>query len=454
MIALENLLTTLHSHLARLTKELQNHQRFLVELRQLRETDALTLQQRGEDVQQLRDEVGRLKGEVEVLREVVEDGLRERRQKVRAKDEMTQEEDADTAMTIDESEEEYEEAEPFDPQMIPGSFRPFKHRGDGDDQEHEANSTFIHPRKGDRSMRTDYATVGRASSFGRSAVGTSTPVYGDESQGESFVDAEELKRIGREVEERRSLRVHQDDEISMDLEDSPSVVAAARRKDRRVHSHAQPPRPSAPTPNHAAATGPSRPPSTPPFPQIRGEHMERLFFSAPAHDARTCKVCHRHRLGTDDDDEDVDDGGVKTKIPSRREVEMRKAARDAMPTPEAVNPDEDEDDGRWDKRWRKEAKKMGVPPQTIVARVIGEQEDDFTHYKRFVSTLSFAWHGKLTSACSIYVELADAYKVLDAASDVPRRNLLARHLKEVVDVLESKVSLFVLSVFAGLLYAT
>lgn len=40
---------------------------------------------------------------------------------------------------------------------------------------------------------------------------------------------------------------------------------------------------------------------------------------------------------------------------------------------------------------------------------------------------------------SIYVELADQYKVMDAASDVKRRNLLAKHLREVVDVLEQKV---------------
>jgi hypothetical protein len=38
------------------------------------------------------------------------------------------------------------------------------------------------------------------------------------------------------------------------------------------------------------------------------------------------------------------------------------------------------------------------------------------------------------------VELADQYKVMDAVSDVPRRNMLARHLREVVDILEQKVS--------------
>ena len=40
---------------------------------------------------------------------------------------------------------------------------------------------------------------------------------------------------------------------------------------------------------------------------------------------------------------------------------------------------------------------------------------------------------------SIYVELAEQYRVMDAVSDVSKRNILAQHLKEVVDVLEQKV---------------
>ena len=39
----------------------------------------------------------------------------------------------------------------------------------------------------------------------------------------------------------------------------------------------------------------------------------------------------------------------------------------------------------------------------------------------------------------IYVELADEYKAMDAASDMSKRKLLANHLREVIDVLEQKV---------------
>ncbi|KAI9635287.1 uncharacterized protein MKK02DRAFT_43969 [Dioszegia hungarica] len=61
-----------------------------------------------------------------------------------------------------------------------------------------------------------------------------------------------------------------------------------------------------------------------------------------------------------------------------------------------------------------------VPPQTVLSRVIRELEDDFAHYK------------------AIYCELADQYKLLDAASAAAKRHVLADHLKEVIDTLEQK----------------
>ena len=35
-------------------------------------------------------------------------------------------------------------------------------------------------------------------------------------------------------------------------------------------------------------------------------------------------------------------------------------------------------------QWRKGSERDGLPPQTVLARVLRELEDDFTHYKRFV----------------------------------------------------------------------
>ena len=45
------------------------------------------------------------------------------------------------------------------------------------------------------------------------------------------------------------------------------------------------------------------------------------------------------------------------------------------------------------------------------------------------------------------MELADQYKVLDAASAIAKRRVLAEHLKEVIDTLEQKVRLWGPNVF-------
>lgn len=45
---------------------------------------------------------------------------------------------------------------------------------------------------------------------------------------------------------------------------------------------------------------------------------------------------------------------------------------------------------------------------------------------------------------SIYVELADQYKDMDPVSNVVKRNVLADHLREVIDILEQKVCILVL----------
>jgi hypothetical protein len=58
--------------------------------------------------------------------------------------------------------------------------------------------------------------------------------------------------------------------------------------------------------------------------------------------------------------------------------------------------------------------------------------DDFTHYKGYVLVdfpgLGFALK---TLGHRIYTELADQYKIMDATSNVVRRNVLVQHLREV-----------------------
>lgn len=50
----------------------------------------------------------------------------------------------------------------------------------------------------------------------------------------------------------------------------------------------------------------------------------------------------------------------------------------------------------------------------------------------FISRLTFL------ALNSIFIELAEQYKVLDACGNVAKRNVLAEHLKEIIDTLEQK----------------
>jgi hypothetical protein len=142
------------------------------------------------------------------------------------------------------------------------------------------------------------------------------------------------------------------------------------------------------------------------FPQIRGDRLERLFFAAPEHDRERCRACHRRKKAKGDGREEelrVDAEWLRQRFATRHGDEER------------------------------------LPPQTVLARVLRELEDDFTHYKSYVPfSLSRNQPTHLVDHNSIYIELADQYKVIDAASNSAKRNVLAAHLKEVIDTLEQK----------------
>ncbi|KAJ7288548.1 hypothetical protein C8J57DRAFT_1166320, partial [Mycena rebaudengoi] len=495
--ALESLIASLRTHLTRLTSELSAHQELLTELRKLRERDSRALKEKGDEVDRLRREVERLAGEVEVLRGVVEEGLRERRA-VREATMTTEPSAADVAMSedleldseegeegeaqqddplddrssLEEEDEEEEddddetEAEPFDPLSILGSSR-----------ENGGASGSAIP---DRTVRTDHATRGSGVSNNNSGNNTTANRFiGDEEVARVAADMEERRAADRSAEQEREREREHEREREREREHERERERERERQRNRTtrspvmrnHNHNRratveevsdagtergvpragpsqprqqqqqsPPqlaRPTVPTPSRPAVPTPSRArrdryaasdvdddagPATP-FPQIRGARLERLFFSAPPHDRRTCAVCCR-RTGVDagvgggwgrrgrghgedehredgEEDEDEDEGFV--------EGFQREHARGGGNGDDNNNND-----------YEAAARKAGLPAQTLVARVIRELEDDFTHYK------------------SVYVELADQYKGMDAVSDVPRRNMVARHLREVVDVLEQK----------------
>ncbi|KAF5369106.1 hypothetical protein D9615_010432 [Tricholomella constricta] len=479
--ALEALITTLRTHLTRLTAELSSHRELLTELRELRDSDVRALKQKSAEIERLKEEVERLAGEVEVLRGVVEEGLKERRT-VREVSGVPQS-DADIGMSQDGDEEDEEEHAVMD---IQSRHEDGAEGHDGEEEEDEEPEPFdpvsilsssrnqnASARLADRTMRTDHATLG--SSYLRSQ---STPPAPAPAQ---FIDSVEFERISAEVEERRSAERsaehapqnrdpespppnksmrratvqdasdEDDTELEDDEEDSrrrgspvPPASSRTRAQTLAASSSSRPPAPvpvSVPARRQRRLHRPADPAAEEtPFPQIRGTHLERLFFSAPEHNAQTCTVCHRRR--PHDAEVDVEPSWIPSRFRGRDAQKEESSAEED---------DEDDDEGfaegseqqpehdhvrenRTGRRrdgervtfskepgpWRAQAQRQGLPPQTVVARVIRELEDDFTHYK------------------GIYVELADQYKDMDPVSDVPRRNILAKHLREVVDILEQK----------------
>ena len=450
----------------------------LSELRRLRDSDAQALRDKGAEILQLKEEVQRLAGEVEVLRGVVEEGLKERRSAREIHIEgsaadlgMSQdleEEDNDNEDELELEEEEVDNNE-LERDQDKGADEP-EFQDDDEDEEDEPVPFDPNPaplRAADRTIRTDFATLGSSTN--------SAPLR--------FVNDDELDLIAAEVEERRSNRSNAssvgsgsgtqrarsrsrsplrskratvEDEHEEEVETShchqmpyPALPAsqqyttqpqlniqhAPSRFASSSHSEPSTSRPTAPTPGRTSKTherrrttrtsGPvaSEPEveTETPFPQIRGEHLERLFFSAPEHNAKTCTVCYRRRNrpsgaspswshlrgkgtkyptasrdavrdgdedGQEEEDEgyegsedaDVDRGATNGKGKEReRERESERERERQFVVSFSQDPS----------HWRQAGRKHGLPPQTVVARVIRELEDDFTHYKRYVSSVLF-----------------------------------------------------------------
>jgi len=444
---LEALVNSLRSHLTRLSFELSSHQKLLVELRNLREQDARALQEKSTEILQLREEVQRLAGEVEVLRGVVEEGLKERRAS-KESIHIDLEKEEGNIETSQNFQEEGEEGGPLEERQAEHEEGEVTQDDDEEDEEDNTEIFASGVHVADKTMRTDRATLGESTNSKSADV--------------AYVDGD-FDKIEAEVEERRSNR-----SIESRMSRSPSPARRthdttkgaktpdASEDDERPVPQLQPStsRLAVPSPGHTGIYARSdihkvdSEPETP-FPKIRGEHLERLFFSAPEHNAKTCTVCHRRRHRPHEssfwsklaapaatcaqpDIEQGNDGGYESPDEQRPSAETTRKGKGREYARFAQDPTS----------WRRVATNQGLAPQTVVARVIRELEDDFTHYKRWVyKQISHAPYSCcLTSTrSSVYVELADQYKVMDATSDVRRRNLLAQHLREVVDILEQKV---------------
>ena len=363
--------------MARLTSELSSHKTLLDELRSLREADKNTLRQKVREVDLLRREVEKIAGEVEVLKGVVEEGLRERRERSpsNAHDE-PQGHGLDVDWREDSGDDAAEgvrdEAEEPDPQQ------------DTDDYEIED----VQP------------ALARRALLERNVGDT-----------QRYVDDNELERISVELEERRSERSRSSSRLGSSVSSNgshraPSVASSTRsarnplisapplqraatpdkQRRRQASGSSVPPpmqdrRPPAPTPAHAREGHHA---GEVPFPQIRGAQLERMFFSAPEHNSKTCTVCNRRRYreaaprplwypaskghnvtvaDVNDEDEGFGEGSVI------EDGEDRKTFRGCAVNLDFLNGDAQNDH---------------LPPQTVLVRVLRELEDDFTHYKGWV----------------------------------------------------------------------
>lgn len=300
----------------------------------------------------------------------------------------------------------------------------------------------------DRSMalRTDHATVGSS-------------VRVDDLSTKPFVDLDEVDRISTDLQDRRSERSASMMQRSQSLsltesrglsrsgspalsmrssvssgsrrsnpiggEDEPAAPPAREAEAARANVRQRSPspvqqeqpmsRPSGPTPAHAtrpqarmkqpesSSSGqrPAPAPAETPFPQIRGERLERLFFSAPEHNAQTCTVCHR-RLQRQSSKGAVNDHrpfwsvGPSTGAAHEHHAEDDEGFAEGSDDDVRPGPAFAREEGKGKGRERDADR---LPPQTVLARVIRELEDDFTHFKGYVwiilSILPTSAHGAL-----------------------------------------------------------
>lgn len=388
---------TLKGHLTRLTSELSDHHHLLEKLRSLRDTDVRALKDKSRDVDNLRQEVERLGGEVEVLRGVVEEGLKQRREVREQSVEQSHSSHSNSLRLRDDLlglEDQHDGAEHSD--------------GESNDElssVHSAPSPTPSPQRqsrlADRTMRTDQATLG------------SPHVEGNINE-QPFIDSHELERISEEVSERRIERSVSTSTVSQlsirQASPVPSLVRSRSRQNARQAEVADASDEEIPVNRVSSRSVPqtqeSRPRRTrldeeaqgvhgtgvdandrpaevePPIPRIRGPYLERLFFSAPDHHEHTCTVCNRrqrHKAQRDAhtqwDADVIDCRNLKERL---RDAELQADDEGFM--------EEDRARARQQRTFAKGKQRAGteedrVPPQTVLARVLRELEDDFKHYK-------------------------------------------------------------------------
>lgn len=400
--ALESLISTLRSHLTRVTTDLTAQQQLLEDLKKLREDDAKMLTEKTDEIGALRLEVERLAGEIEVLRNVVEEGLNERRM---AREQQPQLVEEETEVSVPDQSHQEPELEPV---VIRANFQSTRRFVDVD--ELTRISEDLEERRSERSSCGSPSLSSRHSS--RSHPGDMT----------RLTDSEESRRHATRREPSRDDDVAPLTRISEDLEEQGSEGSSSGSAQPLRHGS----RLGDMTHARVSESEDGRRPATrretlkddeaAPFPRIRSGRLENLFFSAPKHNSGTCTRCNHRSARTGSHTNTANARPNQGRTPPLNDQGPNAQVKTDSLQPRANVFEPDGVDSY-------EAIFQGdkLPPQTVLARVLRELEEEFTHHK------------------GIYSELADEYKGMDSMVQAARRRIVADHLRDIIDLIERKV---------------
>lgn len=222
--------------------------------------------------------------------------------------------------------------------------------------------------------------------------------------GNSFIGADEIARLKKEVAEEQALR---------SSTTNPTKPKHPRPSGPTSKPSAQPiPGPSKPTnvlptrissaPNPLTTSKATKPGAIRPGPiggsiQIAQEmsRAEAILKTVPAHDNSTCSECRKRKTQVGN--------GMPTRISSAPPIQFMKEKEKGMRN--------------------EEAEKGKEAPQTVLVKIIHELEDDFETHRM------------------IFVELSETFQKMNkpgVGEDLIKRKVLGLHLKESVDTLEKK----------------
>lgn len=336
-------------------------QQLLEELKKLREDDSRMLAAKTDEIGALRVEVERLAGEIEVLRNVVEEGLNERRI-AREQSQLELAEEEEEVSVQDQSHQEPEQSH----QESRAGFQ--STRRFVDVAELTRISEDLEERRSERSS-VGSPSVSSQHSL-RSHPGDMTRAQLSDSEDEEprrttsgGVEVAPFARISDDLEEQRSEQSSRGGHsMSSRRVSRPGNVTHAPLADsERGRRHA----------TRRATVGDD---GVAPFPRIRSRRLENLFFSAPKHNSGTCARCNNRspRIGGHRNTTRPNQG----RVPPLGDHGLDEQAKDDSHGAEAKSFETDGVDS-----YEAIFQSDRLPSQTVLARVLRELEEEFTHHK-------------------------------------------------------------------------